>query len=182
MGSSSRFMRQTLLLSMLSILLAIGHGSSSSGAVLHICNRGFCFNKREVPLSPAAWHLAQLRRFAGTRKRVKGIVDFCSSSDAKARDAMIDCELFSILGAERVDREFEALECPKGRYSCQTTDEILKKESPMEQSNFGNDDVETIELDTAGRGADERHWPVSGKCYDNEQDYEFDCNLVQIIE
>lgn len=50
------------------------------------------------------------------------------------------------------------------------------------ETNYGYVDFETIELDEAGGGTDERHWPVSGKCYDYEQDYEFDCNLVQIIE
>jgi hypothetical protein len=96
---------------------------------------------------------------------------------------MIDCELFSILGAERVDREFEALECPNGSSSCQLNEEIFNKEPPME-TNCGNVEVEIIELDSgpAGGATDERHWPVSGKCYDNEHDDEFDCNLVQIIE
>jgi hypothetical protein len=128
--------------------------------------------------------LAQLRRFAGPRKRFKGILDFCSSPDVRARDSMIDCELFSILGAERVEREFEALECPKGSCSCQADhEEILNKEPPME-THLANVEVETIELDgpQAAGATDERHWPVSGKCYDNEHDYEFDCNLVQIIE
>lgn len=157
----------------------------SPGSVLHICNRGFCYTKKETPLSPSNWHLTQLAGRAGGTKRKKRQqrgIDYCTI-DSSLED-LIDCELFSILGAERVDEEFEALECPKG-LSCEPQDDIVAKHPSMMSQGLAEGEI--IELDTknddnAKKRPSWKERPLSGKCYDNELDYEFDCNLIEIIE
>lgn len=143
-----------------SLLLTIAAVEASSPCVLQVCNRGFRYTKKE-PLHQ--------RRAAG--------LNFCTDSVGHVRD----CQLFEILGTE--DVEFEAVECTSN--SCKRMQEDIKENEGHAQvySTVDGDAMEMMDLDQS----DAQHisWkerPKRGRCYDNALSYEFDCNLVEILE
>lgn len=153
---------------------------AASSHTLHICHRGFCYNKREEPLSPSTWHLAQLSPRKSKNPSMTRGIDFCTFSEG---EEFLDCELFSILGAESVDREFEALECLKG-VDCGIKEKHKAQKEEESITTYTVIDGEVIELDEEIKGGHVswKEHPQKGKCYDSELGYEFECNLVEVIE
>lgn len=149
-------------------LSTVGVTAASSPGVLHVCNRGFCYTKKE-PLDPYSSGRISSKRKSG--------LNFCTDSGGHIRD----CELFEILGTEE---ELEAVECTSN--SCERMqEEVVRSNEPLTQV-YSSVDGEVVDLDNNDESNQEHvSWkekPKRGRCYDNSLAYEFDCNLVEILE
>lgn len=98
---------------------------------------------------------------------------------------MRDCELFEILGT--AEDEFEAVECLSS--DCKRAQEEIAANNEAHTQVYSSMDGEVMELMDLDKesGNKEEHvsWkekPKRGRCYDNALAYEFDCNLVEILE
>jgi len=155
---------------------------STSQATLHVCNRGFCFTKKERPLDPSAYHAVHFNKQQSPTKRPTSgsVIDFCT--EVKSQNGEVDCELFHILGTERVDEEFEAVECPKGM-DCEAVEDDAVFEENF--TTYEEDDMGVLELDesetTIGGHRSWHERPQRGKCFDGSG-YEFECYLVEILD
>lgn len=154
------------------LLLMPSTAALASSGVLHVCNRGFCYTKQE-PLSPSNTHVSS------HRGRKTGL-NFCTDSGGNVRD----CELFEILGTDNDD--FEAVEC--GTSACKRMQEVTidhhSQGSTQMYSTVDGDVLEVLDLDESPKKGHVswKERPKRGRCYDNALGYEFDCNLVQILE
>jgi hypothetical protein len=144
----------------------------ASPGVLHFCNRGFCYTKKE-PLSPSSIRVSS----HGGRKTG---LNFCTDSGGNVRD----CELYEILGTN--NDEFEAVEC--GTSACKRMQEVtIDHHSQGSTQMYSTVDGEVLEVLDLDENTEKGHvsWkerPKRGRCYDHALGYEFDCNLVQILE
>lgn len=140
------------------LALSVCQASSSSG-VFQYCNRGFCYTKKESLDLPS-----------------KHGLNFCTDSGGHVRD----CELFEILGTS--EAEFEAVECQSS--SCKRMqDDIIKAEATSQvYSTVDGETMELVDLDNKREHVSWKEHPVRGRCYENSLAYEFDCNLVKILE
>jgi len=148
-----------LLLSSLTVTVV-----ASSPGVLQYCNRGFCYTKKE-PLDPSS---------SGRFSKRKSGLNFCTDSGGHVRD----CELFEILGTEHVD--FEAVECTSS--SCKRMQEDIMEQKEPHTQVYSAVDGEVMDLDKNEEHVSWKERPKRGRCYDNALAYEFDCNLVEILE
>jgi hypothetical protein len=134
---------------------------ASSQGVLQYCNRGFCYTKKE-PFNPSL--------------KLKGL-NFCTDAGGHVRD----CELFEILGTGQA-KTFQAVECKTA--SCKRMqEEMFQKEASTSQvySTMDGETMELMDLDK-GEHVSWKEQPQRGRCYDQSLAYEFDCNLVEILE
>ena len=134
---------------------------ASSPGILQYCTRGFCYTKKES-LNPSL--------------KLKGL-NFCTDAGGNVRD----CELFEILGTGEAEA-FEAVECKTA--SCKREqEEMFRKEASTSQvySTMDGETMELMDLDKGDHVSWKEH-PQRGRCYDQSLAYEFDCNLVEILE
>lgn len=134
----------------------------ASGGVLQYCNRGFCYTKKESSdLS--------LKRKSG--------LNFCTDSGGHVRD----CELFEILGTGG-EGDFEAIECKSSSCRRMQQEESKKEATSQIYSTVDGETMEFMDLDDKEQHISWKERPKRGRCYDNALAYEFDCNLVEILE
>lgn len=127
---------------------------ASSQGVLQYCNRGFCYTKKD-PFNPSL--------------KLKGL-NFCTDAGGHVRD----CELFEILGTGQAE-SFQAVK--------RMQEEMFQKEASTSQvySTMDGETMELMDLDK-GEHVSWKEQPQRGRCYDQSLAYEFDCNLVEILE
>jgi hypothetical protein len=134
---------------------------ASSQGVLQYCTRGFCYTKKES-FNPSL--------------KLKGL-NFCTDAGGHVRD----CELFEILGTGQAET-FQAVECKTA--SCKRMqEEMFQKEASTSQvySTMDGETMELMDLDK-GEHVSWKEQPQRGRCYDQSLAYEFDCNLVEILD
>lgn len=106
-------------------------------------------------------------------------LNFCTDSGGHVRD----CELFEILGTDSV--QFEAVECTSS--ACKRMqEEIIDHHSQGSSQMLSSMDGEVPEImdldETEKSHVSWKELPKRGRCYDSALRYEFDCNLVEILE
>lgn len=107
--------------------------------------------------------------------RFAGGINFCTDSGGHVRD----CELFEILGSDAA-MESGAVEC--GSNDCKRIQDE-SKESAWRYSTADGEVLETLDLDeNASSHVSWKERPKRGRCYDQGLHYEFDCNLIEILE
>jgi hypothetical protein len=142
------------------VLVSTVHQALATGSHhhLHVCNRGFCYNKKDDRTRRGGPSLQQ--------KKKRGGLNVCTGDTA-------NCELYAILGSDFVDEEeaIECLNCPSSQQTEQPND------TRPELDNF--EILEDVDLDQR------RSWkedPKKGSCYDSDLGYLFDCNLIEMLE
>mmetsp|Transcript_26920 Transcript_26920/g.41230 ORF Transcript_26920/g.41230 Transcript_26920/m.41230 type:complete len:250 (-) Transcript_26920:163-912(-) len=170
------------LLSLLLVPSAVFASQHHYSSTLHVCNRGFCYTKKED------WRRQQRPLYstsatASEQGNTKGgSFNFCTDSHGNP----LDCELFEILNMDQYDaiyeEENEALECRQGD-PCETS----VKQGPTEKPPvFYYYTEKILELDEEGDSIKHGHisWkerPQKGKCYDQYSKQPFDCNLIEVL-
>jgi hypothetical protein len=127
--------------------------SGGSPATLHICNRGFCYNKREEIVDLSVSHTLSLNQ-------------------KKKGNSFSDRELYAILSSELFE-DGEAVEC----LNCPPPEE-----QPNDTTTQMNIEFQTLEDDDLDQRRSWREQPIKGKCMDTELDYLFPCALHQVLE
>jgi hypothetical protein len=140
-----------ILASALPSSLATVGGSHST---VRVCNRGFCYNKKED------WR----RSTPSLHHKKRNGLDFCTDTE---------CEVFSILGTDIIEEEevVECVNCPPQQTE-QPNDTRPELDVEFEV-------LEDLDLDKRRSWKEE---PKKGSCYDNDLGYLFDCNLIKILE
>ena len=148
--------------------------ATTSAATVHVCNRGFCYNKveewaphspslsaRQKKFHPHPHHHQHPHHSRGT------VLDSCTG-DSKSWELY-----YAILGTELMEEEeaVECIDCPPPK--------IPMNDTKKERLNIDWDVLEDEDLDLRRSWKDE---PKRGNCYDDELGYLYDCNLVEILE
>ena len=131
-----------------------------SHATLHVCNRGFCYNKR------AEWIPSNTPSLQNQKRRKP-----CTEPH---------CELAHILRNEYLLQQeaMECLDCPPA--STETKPENENDTSTSSQLyNLEFDILQDVDLDERKSWKEE---PKRGKCQDENMGDIFDCNLIEILE
>lgn len=139
------------------VSLMIGVDATLS-STLHVCNRGFCYNKKE------SW----TRNTPSLTQKRTARLNSCKEPE---------CDLYEILGSEFLEEE-EAIECPNCPPPA-TEDQTTINNAAAYDDFFQCEILEGIDFD------ERRSWkeePKKGSCYDKDLGHVFDCNLLQILE
>lgn len=149
-------------------------------STLHVCNRGFCYTKKEEWRKQRHRPLYSASTKQGSTER--GSFNFCTDSHGNP----LDCELFEILDMDQYDEiyeeEHEAIECRPGD-PCKT---IIKDSSTEKPPVLYYYTEKILELDDEDESLNLGHisWkerPQKGKCYDQNSSLGFDCNLIEVL-
>jgi hypothetical protein len=142
-----------LSLSILGIFCPPVLATVGSHATLHICNRGFCYNKKQE------WTPNNTPSLQNQKRRKP-----CTEPH---------CELVHILRGEYVLQQ-EAMQC----LDCPPASENDTRSSSQDY-NFEFDILQDDDLDERKSWKVE---PKRGKCQDENMGDIFDCNLIEILE
>lgn len=196
-----------LTMTVLTALTFLTAKASHSPTTIRFCNRGYCYTKKEAEhhhgldkpsslvISPSEAikinrQRQRMKRAIEVNAKYQGVgngLELCTDSHGST----IDCELFEILGLDpdEIDAEYEALECVGKK--CTGEAHYKEQEELTTEEIFSRpNDGEIIELDNLPRENSEQQkgrisWrdrPQRGKCFDSDQGYTFDCNLVKILD